>query len=198
MDTETIYEVRNDSGRRFHAGPDRDVAIEVACRLEAQLRGVSPAGAVGGSTPSLADVASYSVHEAIAPTREAVADTIRQGVPLPGAPTGEQVTGNEVAERKAAELEARGATAAEAFGEADRVRDVPESERVTNLEPRPDRDPTARDSAGVPPAPPADEPLEGEALDARAAELDIRGRSSMSADEKRAAIAEAERQGATA
>lgn len=36
------------------------------------------------------------------------------------------------------------------------------------------------------------EVLKGEALDARAAELDIAGRTSMTADEKRAAIAEAE------
>jgi hypothetical protein len=44
---------------------------------------------------------------------------------------------------------------------------------------------------------PAEEPAEeqqltGDALDARAAELEIEGRSSMTADEKRAAIAEAE------
>lgn len=39
------------------------------------------------------------------------------------------------------------------------------------------------------------EQLTGDALDARAAELEIEGRSSMSADEKRAAIAEAEAPG---
>jgi hypothetical protein len=37
-----------------------------------------------------------------------------------------------------------------------------------------------------------DEELAGEELDARAAELNIKGRSNMSADEKRAAIAQAE------
>jgi hypothetical protein len=46
-------------------------------------------------------------------------------------------------------------------------------------------DPTAGPSGG-------DEELSGEELDARAAELDIKGRSSMTADEKREAIAEAE------
>ena len=40
--------------------------------------------------------------------------------------------------------------------------------------------------------PPAPEQLAGEALDERVAELEIEGRSTMSADEKRAAIAEAE------
>lgn len=194
-----LYEVRNDSGRRFHVGEDKDEALEVAIRLEAQLRDVAPAAAVGGATASLVDLPSYVVITVDAPTREAVADAIEVGVPLPGTPVG-QLSGNEVDERKAAELRARGTDGriADALGAPPEGTTL--ETRTTNLEPRPEPG-VALDTA---PAPAPDrEPdrfdsLTGDELDQATADAEIEGRSSMSADEKRAALRTAEASTATA
>lgn len=143
------HAVVNSTGRRFHVGTDEQEAIEVCTRLEAQARGVASASAVGGPAPTVADLPEHVVVTVKAPSREHVAEAIAQGVPLPGTPQG-NVSGNEVAEREAAEARARGESAKvdKAFGVA---ADTPQRDREgTDLEPRPEPQPEVETFADIP------------------------------------------------
>lgn len=145
----TYHAVVNSTGRRFHVGTDEAEAIEVCTRLEAQMRGTVSAAAVGGASPTVADLPEHVVVTVTAPSREAVAEAIEQGVPLPGTPQG-NLTGNEVDERLAAEAEARGESA-----KVDRAFEVPpetpkRDREGTDLEPRPEPQPERETFADIP------------------------------------------------
>lgn len=149
VDSVTYHAVVNSTGRRFHVGTDEAEALEVATRLEAQMRGVASASAVGGPAPTVADLPEHVVVQVTAPSREAVAEAIEQGVPLPGTPQG-TVSGNEVDDRRAAERKARGESAKvdEAF---EVPPETPKRDREgTDLEPRPEPQSEVETFADIP------------------------------------------------